>query len=123
MCGIAGIVGQHRHSRRREKLQKMLTAIEYRGPDDEDIYESSEVILGHRRLSILDLSKNGRQPMGSTDRSCWVTHNGEIYNFKALKKDLVSRGYTFDTEGDCEVLLKGYKEWGREFVTKVNGMI
>ena len=120
MCGIAGIVGQHRHSRRREKLQKMLTAIEYRGPDDEDIYESSEVILGHRRLSILDLSKNGRQPMGNTDRSCWVTHNGEIYNYLELRKTLPAREYKSQT--DTEVLLHAYDVYGERCVEHFNGI-
>lgn len=84
--------------------------------------EKSMAALAHRRLSILDLSPAGHQPMGSSDKSLWVTYNGEIYNFSEIRQELIAQGYRFYTESDTEVLLQAYKAWGTECLNRFNGM-
>ena len=81
-----------------------------------------EVVLGHRRLSIIDLSDAGHQPMCSGNKKLWITYNGEIYNYIELREELKIKGYTFETATDTEVILNAYLEWGSECVTKFNGM-
>jgi asparagine synthase (glutamine-hydrolysing) len=120
MCGIAGFVG----TGDRGVLQRMTDAIRYRGPDAEGHWteESTGVFLGHRRLSIVDLS-GGAQPMWTADGGLGVIFNGEIYNHAELRAELKARGCQFVTDhSDTEVLLHGYREWGDDFVERLNGM-
>jgi asparagine synthase (glutamine-hydrolysing) len=96
----------------------------HRGPDSVNVWKSpdNKLILGHRRLAIIDLSPDGNQPMHSFDKSLTVVFNGEIYNYKELKTVLQSKGHIFYTNSDTEVLLISYKEWGRKCLSKLNGM-
>jgi asparagine synthase (glutamine-hydrolysing) len=100
----------------------MTTLLAYRGPDDEGFYEDGEVQLGHRRLSILDLSEAGHQPMESDDGQLVITLNGEIYNFHELRKELGKAGYRFRTATDTETILYGYREFGIEVLSRLEGM-
>lgn len=122
MCGIAGIWG----SADKDLVRRMTTAIAHRGPDDLGVKVWAEptqaVSLGHRRLSIIDLSPAGHQPMANEDESVWTIFNGEIYNFPALREILVRKGHRFKSRTDTEVLLHGYEEWGTEMVDRLNGI-
>ncbi|MGB3590701.1 MAG: asparagine synthase (glutamine-hydrolyzing) [Nonlabens sp.] len=119
MCGIAGIIGSL--SDRERKLDAMLNAQQHRGPDHTEKYSSSDIALGHNRLSIIDLSAAAHQPFFSTDNRYVLVFNGEIYNYKELKKRLESR-YTFTTSSDTEVLLAAYIVWGCDCLHHLNGM-
>ena len=99
----------------------MNKAISHRGPDDQGYLKFQNCMLGHQRLSIQDLSLRGHQPM-SVDGRYWIIFNGEIYNFKSIRKNLTNLGYTFFTETDTEVILNSFKEWGSECFCKFNGM-
>lgn len=118
MCGIAGTV----RIGDLDLVQRMTNLISYRGPDDYGFYEDGEVRLGHRRLSILDLSAAGHQPMLSDDGELAITFNGEIYNFLTLRQELEKKGYHFHTETDTEVMLNAYREFGVDFLTHLEGM-
>jgi len=126
MCGIVGII--QRDSFSRGNLENMVDSIAYRGPDDRGIYLDVDknndffIGLGQRRLSIIDLSSAGHQPMGSKDKSVWISFNGEIYNFLELKKDLIDKGYSFNSNTDTEVIIYGYTHYGVDFFNKLNGM-
>ena len=115
MCGIAGF---NFHNER--LIRDMTDAMRHRGPDGEGTFSDDSVSLGHRRLSILDLSEKGRQPMRYKD--LYITFNGEIYNFQEVKADLLKKGHQFMSHTDTEVILHAYEEWGRECVRKFNGM-
>ncbi len=120
MCGIAGFAGDGSHN----DLKAMTTALAHRGPDAEDFFNDREssVYLGHRRLSIIDL-QDGAQPMSTADNELVIVFNGEIYNHVALRKELEDRGHRFISHhSDTEVLLHGYREWGRRMPEKLNGM-
>jgi len=121
MCGIAGILSHsHSTSQRRIDLKKMLGLLAHRGPDDEGVWANSQLTLGHKRLSIIDLSKKASQPM--KDRSGHVlVFNGMIYNYKSLRKELLRHKFSFKSESDTEVLLHGYAKWGVEVLTKIKG--
>src|SRR5690348_6667866 len=111
MCGIAGIIERDRNSpASRGRLAAMTRALHHRGPDDEGTYCSGPVALGHKRLSIIDLS-TGRQPMTNEDESLWIVFNGEIYNYLELRRDL-TRDHKFRTQSDTEVILHLYEELG-----------
>ena len=117
MCGINGIITK---SKDKEKLiKKMNDKIIHRGPNAEGIYTDEYLALGHRRLSIIDLS-GGNQPIYNEDESILIIYNGETYNYKELKKEL--KEYTFKTESDTEVILHGYEKWGYDVVKKLRGM-
>ena len=123
MCGICGIIGQPDE----QLIKEMLARIAHRGPDDEGVYlaptSSGERIgLGHRRLSIIDLSPAGHEPMPDTSGRVWLTFNGEIYNFKDLRRELEALGHHFKSNTDAEVIIYAYLEWGRECLTRFNGM-
>ena len=120
MCGIAGIFGKSWND---EDLYAMINSQRHRGPDGEGIYVDSQhkAGLGHNRLSIIDLSDAGRQPMFSADGNSVVTYNGEIYNYLELRKELES-GYEFRTRSDTEVLLAAYQKWGAKCLDKLIGM-
>ncbi|MCO5090651.1 asparagine synthase (glutamine-hydrolyzing) [Bosea sp. (in: a-proteobacteria)] len=122
MCGIAGVL--HRNGRPASPviLKAMTDIIAHRGPDGEGHYCDGPVGLGHRRLSIIDLSDAARQPMTTRDGRYVITYNGEIYNFQALKAQLSARGHLFHSTGDSEVLLAAFAEWGISALYKLNGM-
>jgi asparagine synthase (glutamine-hydrolysing) len=103
-------------------LEKMCRLLNYRGPDDEGLFIHDHVALGHRRLSIIDLSPAGHQPMATDDGRLRITFNGEIYNFPELRKELESRGCRFRTRTDTEVILKAYEVFGEDGVKYLNGM-
>ncbi len=115
MCGIVGFNWQDR-----EAVEKMAQAVRHRGPDDEGFYIDGSVSLGHRRLSIIDTSQKGHQPMSF--EHLVIVYNGEIYNFKQLREELKSKGYNFNSDTDTEVLLYSYHQWGPACVEKFNGM-
>jgi asparagine synthase (glutamine-hydrolysing) len=122
MCGIAGILNFDRTAPVSARLLRDMTdAIAHRGPDGRGDYVAGCVGLGHRRLSIIDLSR-GAQPMCNEDGSVWVTYNGEIYNFESVRSDLESRGHTFKSASDTEVIVHAYEEWGEQAVQRLRGM-
>lgn len=118
MCGIAGTI----RIGDLDLVERMTGLISYRGPDDYGLYEDGELRLGHRRLSILDLSEAGHQPMQSDDGELVITFNGEIYNFRELRRELEKRDYRFHTETDTEVMLSAYREFGIDFLCHLEGM-
>jgi asparagine synthase (glutamine-hydrolysing) len=125
MCGIAGILTKSEIKNNLEALMvRMQTALQHRGPDDQGIYISPnrEVGFAHTRLSILDLSAAGHQPMSTPDGRYWITFNGEIYNFRQLRLDLEAKGEKFYSQTDTEVILKLYQQQGAECVNKLRGM-
>jgi len=103
-------------------LKGMMGTMGHRGPDDAGYHIEGSLGLGHRRLSIIDLSSRGRQPMGNEDHSLWIVHNGEIYNYLEIREELVARGHTFRSSTDTEVLLHLYEEKGFDCVNHINGM-
>lgn len=120
MCGIAGILGPQ--IKNKEKIiGDMTSAIIHRGPDDQGFYVDKHVGLGMRRLSIIDL-KTGQQPITSLDETLLIFFNGEIYNYKELKKELVVKKYKFKTNTDTEVILHMYEEYGEKMLTRLRGM-
>jgi asparagine synthase (glutamine-hydrolysing) len=121
MCGITGIIMKDFTSVDLNQLKIMNNMVRHRGPDGEGYYQHENVGFGHRRLSILDLSVLGAQPM-KYGENLTITYNGEIYNYIEIRADLASRGYTFKSESDTEVILASYQEWGPECVHRFNGM-
>ncbi len=122
MCGIAGIVSFSHPFVEKERLNQMLFAIKHRGPDDEGVYLDGNVGLGHVRLSILDLSQLGHQPMQDESGRYTIVLNGEIYNFIELREQLKKDGLAFKSNSDTEVLLKGYIHLGTAVLDRLNGM-
>jgi asparagine synthase (glutamine-hydrolysing) len=131
MCGICGKIAYDKEDIGEELLREMCDSFSYRGPDDKGIYLKKAgqgndgtiaVGLGHTRLSIIDLSDAGHQPMSNEDGSLWVVYNGEIYNFKEIKADLEKRGHKFKSHTDTEVILHLYEEEGIDCVNRFNGM-
>lgn len=118
MCGICGTVGIEDNS----LVDRMIKSLAHRGPDDQGIVAFGNVVLGHTRLSIIDLSKAGHQPMSNKDGSVWITYNGEVYNFRELREELAARGHVFRSQTDTEVLVRGYEEWGERVLDRLNGM-
>jgi asparagine synthase (glutamine-hydrolysing) len=125
MCRIAGIISDRLTPPEiNEKLKLMCYALKHGGPDDEGFFIDNEknVGFGHRRLSIIDLSKNGHQPMADVEEKAWITFNGEIYNYLELKKELLSLGARFYSNTDTEVIVQAYLHWGTTAFEKLNGM-
>ncbi len=120
MCGINGIFGTQKVDNAREILQRMNFAISHRGPDADGIYEGNNIVLGHRRLSIIDLSVESNQPFFSEDKRYAMVFNGEIYNYNNLKSQLTD--FNFRTKSDTEVLLNAYRKWGIDFISRLEGM-
>ena len=119
MCGIAGIIGDSDE----EKINKMINAMNHRGPDDSGTYIENPIIsLGHKRLSIIDLTYAGHQPMIDEQTCNVLVYNGEIYNFKEIRRELEKKGYSFKSNTDTEVLLKAFIEWKEKCLDKFNGM-
>ena len=122
MCGICG---QYNFGSQapvlRQSLEKMTKTLIHRGPDDEGFYIAGPLGLGFRRLSIIDLA-GGHQPMSDQEETVWVVFNGEIYNFRELRRELEGHGHIFRTRSDTEVIVHGYKQWGDEVLNRLNGM-
>src|SRR6185503_17266289 len=125
MCGIAGIISLEPS----QHLNSMLKSIEHRGRDDEGQWISEaiddsgrQVGFGHRRLSIIDTSPGGHEPMFSHDGRFVLTFNGEIYNYRELREQLRGLGHEFRTESDAEVLLQVFAQWGKDGIARLNGM-
>lgn len=121
MCGISGIINKNDKKVDQDDLQKMNALIAHRGPDDDGFFFNENFAFGHRRLSILDLSDDGHQPMHYLNKYT-ITYNGEVYNYLELKKELLKDGYSFYSNTDTEVILASYDRWGEECVNKFNGM-
>lgn len=122
MCGICGIVNFSYEGVREASLRKMMNRMKHRGPDDEGIFLEENIGLGFVRLSIIDLSPAGHQPMLSHDGRYVIVFNGEIYNYIELRQELKSLGHNFRTNSDTEVLLTAWEQWGEESLHKFNGM-
>ena len=121
MCGISGIISKSGHIIDPLLIGNMNDCIAHRGPDDDGVFFNRNVSLGHRRLAIIDLSKDGHQPMTYRQRYTMV-FNGEIYNYIELREDLKSAGYSFSSKSDTEVILAAYDYWGEHCVSRFNGM-
>jgi asparagine synthase (glutamine-hydrolysing) len=122
MCGICGVVRVKPPGPVDEDiLRRMRDAMVHRGPDDEGLFIAGSVGLGHRRLSIIDLS-GGHQPMANGDETVWITYNGEVYNFQELRTFLEAKGYVFRTKSDTEVILHAYEAFGEACVEHLRGM-
>ena len=122
MCGIVGVYNLDGNPFSLVNLKKMANAIAHRGPDSEGYYVKDNIGLGHKRLSILDTSDKGTQPMSSKDGVWTIVFNGCIYNFSELKKELKTKGHTFISQTDTEVVCEGLSEYGEVFFEKLNGM-
>ena len=122
MCGIVGFVNLNGSPASPVILKKMTDEIYHRGPDGEGHWVKDNVAIGHRRLSIIDLTNAGYQPMSSKDGRYILSYNGEIYNFKELRSFLKTKGYTFNSNTDTEVVLLSLVHWGTEALNKFNGM-
>ena len=118
MCGVFGFIG----NLDRSSAEKCLNNINHRGPDSFGLKFFDDAVLAHRRLSIIDLSKNGSQPMSYLDNRYWISYNGEIYNFNEIKKDLLDDNYKFYSDSDTEVILAAFVKWGEDCQNKFNGM-
>ena len=124
MCGIVGVLYKEKYidETDRASLSRALKAITYRGPDGFGIWENKCVLLGHRRLSIIDLSEAGTQPLVDKERGLVITFNGEIYNYREIRKSLSAKGYRFRTHTDTEVILYCYDYYGDDFLSLLHGM-
>jgi asparagine synthase (glutamine-hydrolysing) len=118
MCGIFGVVGRIE----RDLATRCLDTLIHRGPDGWGLWEGVGVTFGQRRLAILDLSENGKQPMSYADGRYWITFNGEIYNFLEVRTELEGLGHAFRSESDTEVILAAYAQWGADCLMRFNGM-
>lgn len=121
MCGFAGYIHSECVMNHDDVIKAMADRIIHRGPDDADYYVDGDISLGFRRLSIIDL-EGGRQPLYNEDKTLVLMFNGEIYNYKILRADLISKGHQFRTKTDSEVLVHGYEEYGKGLLTKLRGM-
>ena len=138
MCGISGVISSSNLSaiQMSNELHQMNELIKHRGPDNEGITVFSEVGnpipndsdqnaafgFGHRRLSIIDLTPEANQPMFDSKEDFCISYNGEIFNYIEIRNELISKGHSFQTQSDTEVLVKGYAEWGSDLYAKLEGM-
>jgi asparagine synthase (glutamine-hydrolysing) len=124
MCGITLAFGLDQTDSIEQTISRMTNQLYHRGPNDYGYYIDKErrLAMGHRRLSILDLSPRGHQPMFYDEENLVIVHNGEIYNFREIRDDLARKNYRFNSETDTEVILAAYREWGQECVHRFNGM-
>lgn len=120
MCGFVGFTNKINDAS--IVLGKMMDRIKHRGPDSDGKYVDEQIAMGFRRLSIIDLSDQGSQPIFNEDKSLVLTFNGEIYNYKELREELVASGHKFYTQTDSEVLIHGYEQWGEDMLDKLRGM-
>lgn len=122
MCGITGIININQQKTNESYIHAMTDAIAHRGPDGKGIFIDGNISLGHRRLSILDLSKHGTQPMSSQSKNWTIVFNGCIYNYRELKQELINKGYIFQSTTDTEVIAEGLDAYGIDFFKCLNGM-
>jgi asparagine synthase (glutamine-hydrolysing) len=122
MCGIAGLLELNGAQASATIVQRMIAAVSHRGPDGEGLWHEGSVGLGHRRLAIIDLSVGGAQPMVSASGRYVITYNGELYNYRELRKELEALGYTFYSRSDTEVLLAAFERWQTHALLRFNGM-
>src|SRR5215204_5382070 len=125
MCGIAGALAFNDDFPLDEAtVRRMTDTLRHRGPDDAGtlVRRDERVALGHRRLSIVDLSSAGHQPMSNEDGTVWITYNGEIYNHAALRQELIARGHTYRSHTDSETIIHLYEEEGERCVERLQGM-
>lgn len=120
MCGFVGFTNKINDAS--TVLGKMMDRIKHRGPDSDGKYVDEQIAMGFRRLSIIDLSDQGSQPIFNEDKSLVLTFNGEIYNYKDLREELIAAGHKFYTQTDSEVLIHGYEQWGEDMLDKLRGM-
>jgi asparagine synthase (glutamine-hydrolysing) len=120
MCGICGSIG-FPGGDERASVERMTLALAHRGPDDHAVHADGPAVLGHRRLTIIDLAQ-GRQPLSNEDGTLWITYNGEIYNYRELREELLAAGHTFRTATDTEVLVHLYEEHGPDCLHRLRGM-
>ena len=119
MCGIVGIYSRDID---REQVKKAADVMQHRGPDGFGYFFGDNIALGHRRLKIIDLSENAKQPMCNENQDMWIVYNGEVYNFKEIRQELEQKGHQFKSNSDTEVVLHAYEEWGESCLGKFNGM-
>jgi len=117
MCGICGF-----NWKDEKLLDQMMELIKHRGPDDRGVFISDKISLGHNRLSIIDLSSKGKNPIWNEKKDKCIIFNGEIYNYKLIREELIKKGYIFKTKTDTEVILYGYEEYGKDILKRLNGM-
>ena len=125
MCGISGFLLSQASSSHRDleaRLWAMIAMLRHRGPDDEGVWTDRRAGLAHARLSIIDLSPAGHQPMPSADETAWITYNGEIYNFAEIRRELEAAGYHFRSRSDTEVIVNGWQAWGPRIIPRLHGM-
>jgi asparagine synthase (glutamine-hydrolysing) len=124
MCGIAGFLGARAAvlQEAESRLWAMIATLRHRGPDDEGVWTDGRAGLAHARLSIIDLSPAGHQPMASADQTVWITYNGEIYNFAEIRRELQAGGYRFRSRSDTEVIVNGWHAWGPKVFSRLRGM-
>ena len=125
MCGIGGFLLVRTAATRDEleaRLWGMIATLRHRGPDDEGVWTDGRAGLAHARLSIIDLSPAGHQPMASADGTAWITYNGEIYNFAEIRQELEALGYPFRSRSDTEVIVNGWQAWGPKIFSRLRGM-
>lgn len=120
MCGIVGLISRY-STCNDGQITNMLCELEHRGPDDHGVYCFENIGIGHRRLSIIDL-EGGKQPIQNSEKNLIITYNGELYNYKEIRKSLQGKGYSFQTSSDTEVILISYAHWGKECVNYFRGM-
>ena len=122
MCGVSGIINFDGQPVDQSTVKRMMRAMKHRGPDDEGTFLDKNIGLGFVRLSIIDLTENGHQPMRDSSGQYIIIYNGEIYNYVEIKSELVKKGYSFNSTTDTEVVLKSYIEWGEDCLDHFNGM-
>jgi len=122
MCGISGIINFNNKPVQENLVLEMMKTMKHRGPDDEGVFIDNNVGVGFVRLSIIDLSSSGHQPMFDETGRFMIIHNGEVYNYIELRSELIKKGYHFKSNTDSEVILKSYIEWGEDCLHKFNGM-
>lgn len=123
MCGICGFTGEivDRSQKKEDVIARMADVITHRGPDDCGYHVEDEIAMGFRRLSIIDLSE-GHQPIYNEDKTMVLTFNGEIYNYRQLREELIAKGHVFTTQSDSEVLIHGFEEWQEDLLNRLRGM-
>ncbi|MDQ3234604.1 MAG: hypothetical protein M3Q07_22600, partial [Pseudobdellovibrionaceae bacterium] len=122
MCGILGEINFGSTATNRQLFATMLDVLAPRGPDGEGTFFGERISFGHRRLSIIDLSERSAQPMKDPELGLMIIFNGEIYNYRELKVELLELGHRFHTESDTEVIMKAYRSWGADCLLRFRGM-
>src|SRR6185436_9733333 len=110
MCGIAGVLAWDTPADL-PTAERMVASLRHRGPDAAGVITLPHIVLGHRRLAVIDLSDSANQPMTDSSGRYWIVHNGEVYNFRELRRDLQQHGVNFRTQGDTKVILEAFKLW------------